>query len=156
MDDNLIKRVHALPPELFNQIRDEVLDPPTSKVITIDASFNYPVQMRINRSHREAFCKKYFQNAILKFDSVRILSKFCILLEALDESCIETIRCFTIPYKEETRVQDWETMLQFTFDLRFQDLPFVSGAWEENGGSSGFFWVCRHKDVEVEEFMRKL
>lgn len=152
MDDNFIKQVHDLPPELFNQIRDEVFKPPTTKVITVNSSFKFPVQLHINRADRKAFRKKYLANAIIKIQSADIFSKFCSILEALDASYRETIRCFTVPYQAELEAE----MHNFTGDLKYQDLSFWLAEGEEFGPSMKGFWVCRRKGVDIEELLDEL
>lgn len=81
MDDALITRVHNLPPELYNQIRAEVLEPdiPISSqkcpVITqVNASFKFPVQLHVDRTTRSAFQAKFLTDVYFESDSVDLLS----------------------------------------------------------------------------------
>lgn len=82
MDLPLIAKIHALPPEIFNQIRSETI--PThigTKVedwIHLTASFQLPVQLRLNRGIRYDFIHSYhyFDRRTFVSTSWDLLGKF--------------------------------------------------------------------------------
>lgn len=59
--DELTRRIHNLPAELFNDIRDVVLTPDT-EAIHITQVYKPPFEMMVSRATREQFAAKYYGN----------------------------------------------------------------------------------------------
>lgn len=123
MDEELIERVHALPPEIFNQIREDVLNAEidvrevsavtndgaaaTTKTLPITASFKYPVQLHINQQQRKAFAANLFTNATLEFDSAVVLNEF---YSFLGPAFIDLIRVIEFIYNGEMTSAEHEAV----------------------------------------------
>ena len=77
MDSSLIAQAHALPPELYNQIRTEVLSSPDlpSADVRINAAYQFQYHLHIDRASRQEFlCRP--QATEFTFTSWDLLIKF--------------------------------------------------------------------------------
>ena len=82
MTENLIRRVQDLPPELFDQIRDEVLsyEPPSPNAngyhfIDVTKTFQLPSILQVDRASRDALSKAYFSEKVFRFYSNELFQK---------------------------------------------------------------------------------
>lgn len=143
MDDTLITRVHALPPEIFNQIYDHVLvcdvdipEPqapksvrfngafkkPARNAVEIDSTFKYPVQLHINRHYRRLFANQIFANAAIEFTSVDLFQKFCY---SLDISFVKLVERIQVVYRYKGIDQDTKAVLDVTQYMEENGVPFL-------------------------------
>lgn len=93
MDDDLISRIHALPPEIFNQIRTEVLTLDAAKILRIHSDFTFPKQLHIDRYTRPKAAEQMFQGATVIFNGSRLPIHFT---KNLDIKVLELIDRFII------------------------------------------------------------
>lgn len=80
MDDDLVSRIHSLPPEFFDQIRTEVLfcdlpGPANHTTLNIFEDWKYPIGFQINKQTRK-MCGTLFQGATIVFTSPKIFELF--------------------------------------------------------------------------------
>ena len=103
----LVERIQALPPELFNEIQKEVLEyQPLNRASDgfnyehITTSYRHPYQLHLNRSFRADFAHQYFSNTIFILTLKPLFEKF---LASLAEEHLATILGFRLhPYKGST------------------------------------------------------
>ena len=101
MSTNLTQRVQDLPPELFIQIREDVLlslkcSIPASKEFVYDhitANHVYPTALHLTHDARQAFGAQYFKNYFLIFDSATIFRNYVF---ALDEKFLKLTPGFRV------------------------------------------------------------
>lgn len=78
--EELMARVHALPPELHHQIRSQVLaipGPTSNNEQYITGDYKFPYQLRLNRALRRETLESYFLGrSLLSFTSLDLLRKF--------------------------------------------------------------------------------
>lgn len=81
-NDDLITRVHALPPELFNLVRAEVLscDNISAKFVHITWSYRFPKALHIDKHNRYATLQTYYSNKIFMFPNGLIAYNFVTTL----------------------------------------------------------------------------
>lgn len=82
----LTERVQALPPELFNQIRDEVIYSQSesnaySKYRRITAAYHFLTQLHIDKRARQRYAYKYLNHLTFVFTSPELFRK-CVLVLA--------------------------------------------------------------------------
>lgn len=83
MDNGLIRRVHDLPPELFEQIREEVLsyDPPLQRTngyyfVHATSEYKLPSILQVDRSSRDTLSSAYLYCRVFRFSSVGLFRNF--------------------------------------------------------------------------------
>lgn len=88
MEEELSKRIQDLPPELFNQIQDEVLsyEPPAPNAngyhfIDVTRMYRFPNFLQIDRSTRESLSIDYYSQKVFRFscaeDFVGFITAMC-------------------------------------------------------------------------------
>jgi hypothetical protein len=82
MAESLIRRVQDLPPELFDQIRDEVLsyEPPAPNAngyhfVDVTKAFQLPSILQVDRTSRDALSNAYFSQKVFRFYSNELFQK---------------------------------------------------------------------------------
>ena len=83
MAEEFISRIHGLPPELFDQIRSEVLsyEPPTPNdngyhFIDVTTTYQFPNILQVDRASRDALSIAYFSQKVFRFYSNELFQKF--------------------------------------------------------------------------------
>lgn len=89
MDIQLISRIHALPPELYNQIRDEVLAIQTPNKTHVIATYKFPYNFHLNKASRKHFVTSYLNQVTFVCTSWDVLKQFLAVLRSsqLQLSC---------------------------------------------------------------------
>lgn len=103
--NDLREKVQSLPPELFNQVRDEVMkcESLESKLecltcgplFHIDQLFRYPKLLHINKHYRRTVAMKLFAATSLRFSSIDVFNRFD---DTLDPKFLELVDCFMLVY----------------------------------------------------------
>ena len=113
MDEDIIQRIQALPPELYNQIRAEVLDFDLTSPLAnqrykpITSSYSFPIHLHINAASRREHAERYFAN-IFVFSSVEVLRKFIAVLTKEHRESIWEIQ--SIEWREGTPPEYWSAV----------------------------------------------
>lgn len=99
-EEDLITKIHGLPPELFNQIRSEVLTykldlTSESKYKRITADYNFPKELRIFSDLRQDCAAQYFTDRYFVFTSVSLFKRFVSVLEQADIDVVCTFHLVT-------------------------------------------------------------
>lgn len=95
MEIELTARVHALPPEIFNQILNDVLTPDVSKVFRIGSAFKLPQQLHIDRFTRRRTAEPIFQGATIIFATSELPIGF---VKNLDIALLKLIDRFVVKF----------------------------------------------------------
>ncbi|GIZ41527.1 hypothetical protein CKM354_000482900 [Cercospora kikuchii] len=70
--DDLISRVHDLPPELFSRIYELVTAVDSELIIDITAAYRPPAIIQLDHSSREALCEQYYSSGtIFRFETAK-------------------------------------------------------------------------------------
>jgi hypothetical protein len=112
-------RVQALPPELFNEIRDLVLTCPLSEnEISINKKYRLPAQFHVSKELRRRFSKAFFETFTFSFPDGLTLVKWLLSLERPHRNMIRGLYLVV----EEYVLRDWEMVdWQYLMDVRFRD-----------------------------------
>ena len=112
MDDDLIHHIHDLPPELFHQIKSEVINDINLEpgddgfhYEHVTAAYNYPTLLHLSRSSRKELAKRYFGNTILVFPSRKL---FHTSILAMDQKLIVEMRGMRVSSFPESIFDDLE------------------------------------------------
>lgn len=88
MEHGLIERIQSLPPELFDQIKSNVLhhhlpEPGSDdfRYEHITAAYKHPLPLHLNRASRQEFAKRYYGSTILVFPSRKVFRRFVMAME---------------------------------------------------------------------------
>lgn len=110
---NLIERVHALPAELFNQIRDEVFTPKPCTV-RIDAKYKPPSSLQVDKASRRRYTLKYY-GGVVKFTCANpdLLLRYLASLTKAQRRFLHSISLITAPTvavdsNARTRFRGWK------------------------------------------------
>lgn len=102
MAEDLTANIHSLPPELFNQIREEVLSLEVTisntEYIHITPAFRFPELLHIDRTSREALAESYYANKVLIFRTAETANK---LLMAMEDKHLRILYGFRIVYQDK-------------------------------------------------------
>lgn len=101
---NLTDSVHALPPELFAQIRDLVL---TFDSITtvIDEDYKPPLQLQLNAITRRHAASIFYQQTMFSFYNPAIFLKW---LSSVSETYLDMVKAITIHVQLQPVPKDFE------------------------------------------------
>ena len=155
MSTNLTQRVQDLPPELFIQIREDVLlslkcSIPAPKELVyekITATHIYPTALHLTHDAREAFGAQYFKNYTLIFDSATVFRNYVF---ALDEKFLKLTPGFRILCSDEAI--EWDIIDEVRDHMELFGVHFhvwstidVESAWqfappEYDGMADVAFW----------------
>lgn len=159
MDDSLISRVHDLPPEIFDQIRTEVLTLDVPKTLRLRSGFAFPKPLHIDRYTRQKAAEQIFQDGTVIFTGSKLLDSFT---KNFDIKFLDLINRFIVKYPTVGNMdKNWNRNVQFYRSLRRRDQSFTAKSlrfwwtdfehdWLDEGDDSerGVAFAIRRKVIE--------